>query len=122
MCTWSARRSPSSILLSFCAANFRKTSPRCRRNSAYRVFLRHLGMNTTWYLHSHLVWLKLSNSSIDGTPFRVLGGSRFRVSSMDPGVDPRICQTFAASPAEPGELPFWFSCLLSLPWHRQLVL
>src|SRR5437762_322315 len=26
-----------------------------------------------------------------------------------PGVDPRICQTFAASPAEPGELPFWFS-------------
>jgi hypothetical protein len=27
---------------------------------------------------------------------------------MDRGVDPRICQTFAASPAEPGELPFWF--------------
>ena len=25
------------------------------------------------------------------------------------GVDPRICQTFAASPAEPGELPLWFS-------------
>src|SRR6516164_5123979 len=25
------------------------------------------------------------------------------------GVDRRICQTFAASPAEPGELPFWFS-------------
>jgi hypothetical protein len=24
------------------------------------------------------------------------------------GVDPWICQTFAASPAEPGELPFWF--------------
>jgi len=23
--------------------------------------------------------------------------------------DPRICQTFAASPAEPGELPCWFS-------------
>jgi hypothetical protein len=25
------------------------------------------------------------------------------------GVDRRICQTFAASPAEPGELPCWFS-------------
>ena len=24
------------------------------------------------------------------------------------GVDRRICQTFAASPAEPGELPCWF--------------
>jgi hypothetical protein len=24
------------------------------------------------------------------------------------GADRRICQTFAASPAEPGELPFWF--------------
>src|ERR1700730_17851738 len=28
-----------------------------------------------------------------------------------------ICQTFAASPAEPGELPCWFSCAL-----RQMVL
>jgi hypothetical protein len=24
------------------------------------------------------------------------------------GVDPRVSQTFAASPAKPGELPFWF--------------
>src|SRR5512133_582824 len=36
-------------------------------------------MNTTWYLHSHFVWLKLSYSSIVKTPFRVLGGSRLGV-------------------------------------------
>jgi len=28
------------------------------------------------------------------------------------GVDPWTCQTFAASPAEPGELPCWFSAIL----------
>jgi hypothetical protein len=33
--------------------------------------------------------------------------SRMRVPVDGPGIDPRICQTFAASPAEPGELPFW---------------
>jgi hypothetical protein len=27
---------------------------------------------------------------------------------MDRGFDFRKCQTVAASPAEPGELPFWF--------------
>src|ERR1700745_2421161 len=56
---WSGMRCPSSILLSFCVASLRNTSPRCFLNSPYRVFLRHLGMNTTWYLHSHLVWLRL---------------------------------------------------------------
>src|SRR6516164_368217 len=64
MCTWSGIRCPSSIRLSFCSASLRNTSPRCRRNSPYSTFLRHLGMNTTWYLHSHLVWLRLSPSSI----------------------------------------------------------
>jgi hypothetical protein len=47
-------------------------------------------------------------SSIDGTPFRVLGGPGFRASSMARGSDFGKCQTFAASPAEPGELPLWF--------------
>ena len=28
--------------------------------SVLRTFLWHLGMNTTWYLHSHLVGLRLS--------------------------------------------------------------
>src|SRR5215472_6967564 len=63
MCTWSGSRCPSSIRLSFCSASLRNTSPKCRRNSPYSTFLRHLGMNT-WYLHSHLVWLRLSASSI----------------------------------------------------------
>jgi hypothetical protein len=34
-----------------------------------------------------------------GTPLRVLGGSRLRVSAMDSFT----CQTFTASPAEPGD-------------------
>ena len=32
---------------SFCCASLRNTSPRCRLNSPYSVFLRHFGMNTT---------------------------------------------------------------------------
>src|ERR1700732_3327579 len=47
--------------------------------------------------------------SIDAIPLRVLGGSPFESRRWTGGIDPRICQTFAASPAEPGELPFWFS-------------
>jgi hypothetical protein len=47
--------------------------------------------------------------SIDAIPLRVLGGSPFESQRWTGGIDPRICQTFAASPAEPGELPFWFS-------------
>ena len=38
-------------------ASLRKTSPRCCLNCSYSVLLRHLEMNTTWYLHSHFVWL-----------------------------------------------------------------
>jgi hypothetical protein len=41
--------------------------------------------------------------------FRVLGGPPFESRRWTGGIDPRTCQTFAASPAEPGELPFWFS-------------
>jgi hypothetical protein len=55
MCTWSGCRWPSSIRLSFCAPNLWNTSPRCRRICPNIVFLLHLGMNTMWYLHSHLV-------------------------------------------------------------------
>jgi len=39
---------------------------------------------------------------------RMLGRSTGRGYGAG-GVDRRICQTFAASPAEPGELPCWFS-------------
>src|SRR5579863_8699337 len=64
MCTWSTIRWPSSIRLCFCSARRRNTSPRCCRSSLYSVLRRHLGMKITWYLHSHLLWLKLSYSSI----------------------------------------------------------
>src|ERR1700746_3915845 len=64
MCTWSAIRWPSSIRLCCCSARRRNTSPRYCRSSLYNVLRRHLGMKITWYLHSHLLWLKLSYSSI----------------------------------------------------------
>src|SRR5438445_4276325 len=98
---------------SFCAASFRNTSPRCRRSSPYSVFLRHFGMKTTWYLHSHFVWLRLSSSSIDEVSFRVLGGSRSEASSMDP----LKCQTSTATPAEPGGLSLTLASPL-LPSRR----
>ena len=37
-----------------------KHFPQIFPRSLYNVFLRHFGMNTTWYLQSHFVWLKLS--------------------------------------------------------------
>jgi hypothetical protein len=48
-----------------------------------RVFLRHLGMNTTWYLHSHFAWLRLSESSIVKPPFGCVAAHESGVSSMD---------------------------------------
>src|SRR3954470_3021542 len=68
MCTWSGIRWPSSIRLSFCAAKRRRTSPRYGRSWPNRAFRRPFGMNTTWYLHSHREWLRLSNSSIVPRP------------------------------------------------------
>src|SRR6516162_6187642 len=44
-----------------------------------------------------------------GLPFVCLAAHGFRASSMARGSDFGKCQTFAASPAEPGELPLWFS-------------
>src|SRR5664279_5173226 len=64
MCTWSGSRCPSSIRLSFCSASLPNTSPKYFRNSPYNSFRRPFGINTTWYLHSHFEWLKLSYSSI----------------------------------------------------------
>ena len=103
ICTWSDIRCPSRMRLSFCSANFRNTSPRCRRSCSYNVLRRHFGIKTTWYLHSHLEWLRLSGSSIGILQCCVLGGSQRGVSWMDP----RTCQTFAVSPAKPGDFPFY---------------
>lgn len=51
------------------------------RRSRVSETINHL--NTTWYLHSHLVRLRLLLSSIVILLLRVLGSSRFGVSPMD---------------------------------------
>src|SRR5689334_2718360 len=68
MCTWSGIRWPSSIRLSFCVAKRRRTSPRYGRSWPNMALRRPFGMNTTWYLHSHREWHRLSNSSIVARP------------------------------------------------------
>src|SRR5689334_22979607 len=68
MCTWSGIRWPSSIRLSFCIAKRRRTSPRYGRSWPNKALRRPFGMNTTWYLHSHREWHRLSNSSIVARP------------------------------------------------------
>ena len=59
--------------LSFCSASVLKTGPRWRRNSPYRILRLHFGMNTTWYLHSHFVWLRLWYSSMRNSLSRSRG-------------------------------------------------
>src|ERR1700733_10368197 len=51
---------PSIISHSFCRASSRNTGPTSRRICPYWVFFRHLLMNTTWYLHSHVVCFNVS--------------------------------------------------------------
>jgi hypothetical protein len=95
-------RCPSSIRLCFCSASVPNTSPRCRRSSPYRVFLRRFGMNTPWYFDSHFAWLRPSISSIAKLLRVCFGGSRSGVSAMDSSIG----QTSTASPAEPGGSAF----------------
>src|SRR3974377_209184 len=54
MCTWSAIKCPSSIWHSLRWASSRNTLPKCRRICPNSNFLRYFGVNTTWYLHSHV--------------------------------------------------------------------
>src|SRR3984893_6134690 len=63
----------------------------------------------TCYLHLHSVWLHLPSSSIDGAPFLRVAAHDSELHRWASGFDFMKCQTVAASPAEPGELPFWFS-------------
>src|SRR5271165_1900037 len=78
-------RWPSSTRLSFCSANLRNTSPKCCLSSLYSVFLRHFGINTTWYLHSHLVWLRLSISSIANSLSCALAAHAWESPRWTPG-------------------------------------
>src|SRR5215468_2699001 len=58
MCTWSGIRCPSSILHSLRRASSWNTVPKCRLICPNSNFLRYFGVNTTWYLHSHVAWFK----------------------------------------------------------------
>jgi hypothetical protein len=73
----------------------RNTFPGYRR-SCYKVFWRHFGMKTTWYLYTHFVWFRFSGSSIVDLVFVCFGGTSQAISAMDSG----ICQASTASPDE----------------------
>src|SRR6516164_4814686 len=125
MCTWSGCRCPSSIRLSFCAANLWNTSPRCCRIWPNNVFLLHLGMNTTWYLHPTWCDLSFHTRPSMESPSCALAAHdsdlRRWASAAHPAYS-RNCQTSTATPAEPGGLPgllgrafwtpalAWFAC------------
>src|SRR5947209_12959671 len=79
----------------------RNTSPRCTRNWLYSVFLRHFGMNTMWYLHSHLVWFKLLNLSIVALPFVCLAA---HVGSLYNWTPPKT-SNFYCHPGRAGGTP-----------------
>jgi hypothetical protein len=53
------------------------------------------------------IWCVSSQTIHRFDSLRVLG--RWTGRGYRAGVYPRICRTFAASPAEPGKLPLWFS-------------
>src|SRR5262249_37724999 len=58
MCKLSSIKCPSSIWHYLRLASSRNTLPKCRRICPNSNFLRYFGVNTTWYLHSHVVWFK----------------------------------------------------------------
>lgn len=66
MCTWSVSKCPSKILHSLCCARAWKTSPSCFLIPSKSFFLRYFGIQTTWYLQTHLEWFKLKVPSIWG--------------------------------------------------------
>jgi len=101
MCTWSGIKCPSSIRLSFCCASLRNISPKCLRSSPYSTFRRHFGINTTWYLHSHFVWLRLSISSIANS---LSCAWRLTSGSLRDGL--RSLSNFYCLPGTAGGLPF----------------
>ncbi len=71
-----------------------KISPRYGLSRFYRVLRQHFGMNTTWYLHSQAVWLRLFYSSIVKTSFVCLAAHvskfpRWTPSNVNPLLPPR---------------------------------
>src|SRR5689334_7598152 len=109
MCTWSGIRWPSSIRLSSCAAERRRTSPRYGRSWPNKALRRPFGMNTTWYLHSQREWLRLSNSSIVARPSVCLAAHGSERHDGPPNMS-----NFCCLPGIAGGLPsFIYSSLLA---------
>src|SRR5512137_1692854 len=98
MCTW-----PTSTVHSRCWARSRKTGPRYLRSSAYRALRRYLGIQTTWYLHSHLVWATLSLSSMEASWDWV---SFERFTAQEAFVFSRNCQTLGVPRQSRGATQF----------------
>ena len=97
-CTWSGIRCPSSTLLSFCWAKSLSTSHKYLRKSPYNTFLRYLGIQTMWYLQSHLVCFKLLNSSIKN----LLSVNFERFAESGGFLIFPYLSNFMSPPAEPG--------------------
>ena len=66
--TLSAIKWPSTISQPFCLAYSWNIVPKCLRNCPNICLRCLLGINTTWYLQFHLVWLKLWYSLILDSP------------------------------------------------------
>src|SRR3954449_8563033 len=110
MCTWSGIRWPSSIRLSFCVAKRRRTSPRYGRSWPNKALRRPFGMNTTWYLHSHREWHRLSNSSIVARPSVCLAAHGSERHDGPPNMS-----NFCCLPGIAGGLPVFIYMRLMLP-------
>ena len=64
ICTWSDIKCPSKSSTPRCRHNSFNISPTLFRNFQCNFFFRNFGINTTWYLQSHLTWDKLCQSCI----------------------------------------------------------
>ena len=67
--TWSGSKWPSMTVHSFCLAKSRNIPPKYFRKSPKIDFLRYFGIQMTWYLQSHLVWLRLCSSCMGSLLF-----------------------------------------------------
>src|SRR5690349_17342955 len=73
-------------------------------------FRRPLGMNTTWYLHSHREWLRLSNSSIVAQPSVCLAAHGSERHDGPPNMS-----NFSCLPGIAGGLPSFIYIIACLP-------
>ena len=88
---------PSMTSLSLLRAKSLNTCPRYFLSWPYIIFLRYLGIQTTCYLHSQRLWVKLKSLFMKVSPCefeRFTAGGTFIYSLK--------CQTLVSPPAKPG--------------------